>query len=112
MPRWRGLLLLFVMSTVVRAEDWPQWLGPRRDGSTAEKVAPWKGALKVLWKQPVGEGHSSPVVAGERVYLHARVKDSTQEVLGAYSVKDGKPIWTKTYDRGNFKSLFGGGPRA
>jgi outer membrane protein assembly factor BamB len=108
----RCMLVLLVTSSVATAEDWPQWLGPRRDGSTAEKVAPWKGALKVLWKQPVGEGHSSPVVAGERVYLHARVKDTTQEVLGAYSVKDGKPVWTKSYDRGNFKSLFGGGPRA
>ena len=23
------------------AEDWPQWLGPRRDNSSKEKVAPW-----------------------------------------------------------------------
>jgi len=112
MPWSRCVLVLLVTSSVATAEDWPQWLGPRRDASTAEKVAPWKGAIKVLWKQPVGEGHSSPVVAGERVYLHARVKDTTQEVLGAYSVKDGKPLWTKSYDRGNFKSLFGGGPRA
>src|ERR1700674_4269117 len=112
MLRLRSLLVLFIASSVASAEDWPQWLGPRRDGSTAEKVAPWKSALKVLWKQPVGEGHSSPVVAGTRVYLHARVKDSTQEVLGAYSVSDGTIVWTKTYERGNFKSLFGGGPRA
>src|SRR5437667_200201 len=81
-----------------------------RDASTTDKVAAWQGALKVLWKQPVGEGHSSPVVAGDRVYLHARVKDTTEEILGAYAVKDGAPLWSKTYDRGNFKSLFGGGP--
>jgi len=100
------------MTTTALAEDWPQWLGPRRDGSTSEPVAPWKEPLKVLWKKPVGEGHSSPVVAGDRVYLHARVKDTTQEVLECYSIKDGSSIWSKSYERGNFKSLFGNGPRA
>jgi outer membrane protein assembly factor BamB len=104
-------VLLLVCSTAL-AEDWPGWLGPRRDGSTTEKIAPWKNGLKVLWKRPVGEGHSSPVVAGERVYLHARVKDTFQEVLGAYSIKDGEPIWSKAYDRGKFTSPFGNGPRA
>src|SRR5438552_6747498 len=111
MPWLRCLVVLLLASSIVSAEDWPGWLGPRRDGSTTEKVVPWKNGLKVLWKQPVGEGHSSPVVVGDRVYLHARVKDTTQEVLGAYSIKDGKPAWSKTYDRGNFKSLFGNGPR-
>jgi outer membrane protein assembly factor BamB len=108
----RTLLVMLTASSLAVAEDWPQWLGPRRDGSTSEIIAPWEGSLKVLWKQPVGEGHSSPVVAGDRVYLHTRVKDTTQEALSAYSVKDGQPIWSKTYDRGNFKSLFGSGPRA
>jgi outer membrane protein assembly factor BamB len=108
----RCLLVVLVASSVAAADDWPAWLGPRRDGSTTEKVIPWKDGLKILWKQPVGEGHSSPVVVGDRVYLHARVKDSTQEAVGAYSIKDGTPAWMKTYDRGNFKSLFGNGPRA
>jgi outer membrane protein assembly factor BamB len=112
MIRLASLTALLLMSSSARAEDWPQWLGPRRDGSTTEKIAPWKGPLKILWKQPVGEGHSSPVVVGDRVYLHARVKDSTQEIVGAYSINDGTPVWTKTYERGNFKSLFGNGPRA
>jgi outer membrane protein assembly factor BamB len=111
MTRLASLSLLLMASSFARAEDWPQWLGPRRDGSTTEKVTTWKGPLKILWKQPVGEGHSSPVVVGDHVYLHARVKDSTQEVVGAYSIKDGTPVWTKSYDRGNFKSLFGNGPR-
>jgi outer membrane protein assembly factor BamB len=111
MPRLRCLLLVLMSSSVAAAEDWPQWLGPRRDGSTSEKVMPWKGELKVLWRQSVGEGHSSPVVAGDVVYLHAQVKDSTQEVVSAFASKDGSPVWSKTYDRGNFKSLFGGGPR-
>src|SRR4051812_45285642 len=104
MRRMCCLLVTLIASSVAKAEDWPQWLGPRRDGSTAEKVAPWKGGLKVLWKQPVGEGHSSPVVAGETVYLHARVKDTTQEIVSSHALTDGTPTWTKTYERNAFKS--------
>lgn len=111
MTRIGSLLVLLTCWAPATAEDWPQWLGPRRDGSSAEKVAPWKDALKVLWKQPVGEGHSSPVIAGGRVYLHTRVRDTTKENLSAFDAKDGSPQWSRTYDRGNFKSLFGGGPR-
>ena len=112
MMRYVSVVLMFVMASVALAEDWPQWLGPRRDGSAATKVAPWKGDLKIVWRQPVGEGHSSPVVVGDSVYLHSRVKDTTEEVLAAFSVKDGKPVWSKTYERGKFTSLFGNGPRA
>jgi outer membrane protein assembly factor BamB len=112
MDRFHCAWVLLLASSTALAEDWPGWLGPRRDSSTTEKVAPWKNGLKVLWKQPVGEGHSSPVVVGERVYLHARVKETTQEVLGAYSAKDGEPLWTKAYERGKFGSFYGNGPRA
>lgn len=112
MPLTRSLLLLLAVATMARAEDWPQWLGPRRDGSSAEKVVPWSGALKVAWKQAVGEGHSSPVVAGDVVYLHHWAKGSTEETVGAFSAKDGSPLWSVKYDRGNAKFPFGGGPRA
>jgi outer membrane protein assembly factor BamB len=109
---WLRVLLAFIVTaSVAAAEDWPQWLGPRRDGSTVEKVTPFFALLNA-WKQPVGEGNSSPVVVGDRVYLHSRVKETTEDAVAAYSIKDGKPIWTKTYDRGPFKSFYGNGPRA
>ena len=44
-----------------------------------EKVAPWKDAPKVVWHQPVGEGNSSPIVAGGRVFLHSKIKDKDEE---------------------------------
>ncbi|MBI3407025.1 MAG: prolyl oligopeptidase family serine peptidase [Planctomycetes bacterium] len=94
------------------AEDWPGWLGPRRDGSTSQKIDVWKAPLKILWKQPVGEGHSSPVVADGKVYLFARPKGKDEEALAAFDAADGKPLWTKSYDRGKFSNFFGDGPRA
>src|SRR5690349_21408316 len=72
-------LVSHIATTTALAEDWPQWLGPRRDNSSTEKVAPWKDKLKVLWRKPVGEGHSSPVVAKGRVFIHAKIKDKNAE---------------------------------
>jgi outer membrane protein assembly factor BamB len=105
-----GVLLLVTGSAA--AEDWPQWLGPRRDGSTAETVALWKGPLEAVWRLPVGEGHSSPVVAGGKVFLLTKVKDREEEELAAYDAAGGKLIWKRAYPRGAFRSLFGAGPQA
>jgi outer membrane protein assembly factor BamB len=103
-------LLLFACPAV--AADWPQWLGPKRDGSSPEKVKPWKGDLKVLWRQPVGPGHSSPVVAGGKVYLHTRVKDKEAEAVTAYDAEAGTKVWKTSYPRERFFSPFGTGPQA
>ncbi len=112
MPWRRSLFLLSFCIASASAADWPQWLGPNRDCSSAEIVVPWKTPLKILWRQPVGEGHSSPVVAGGKVFLHAKVKDQDQEEISAYDAKTGDRLWHKAYDRAPFSSLFGVGPQA
>ncbi len=112
----RSLLLTALAGVTVAgsalAEDWPQWLGPRRNNSSTEKVAPWKGRLKVLWRKPAGEGHSSPVVADGRVFLHAKVKDKNEEEIVAFDARSGEELWRTAYERAAFKSLYGNGPRA
>src|SRR5438105_11162991 len=112
MPWSRALVALCLCGSVAAADDWPQWLGPRRDGSSTEKVAPWKKAPHKEWSVPVGEGHSSPVVAGGKLYLHSRVKDKDAEEIAAYDAASGKRLWAKTYARAAFTSPFGNGPRA
>jgi outer membrane protein assembly factor BamB len=112
MPALRSFSVLLLMSGSVVAADWPQWLGPKRDASTTEKVAPWKGPLKVLWRTAVGEGHSSPVVADGRVYLHTKVAGKEEEAVTAYDAESGEQLWQKTYVRPAYKGLFGNGPRA
>jgi outer membrane protein assembly factor BamB len=112
MPWVRSTILVLALAGVAHAEDWPQWLGPRRDGSTTAKIAPWKKALKIVWQQPVGEGNSSPVVAGGKVFLHAKKKGVYEESLQAFAAKDGKPLWTQTYPRAKVDFVFGNGPRA
>jgi outer membrane protein assembly factor BamB len=112
MPWLRSLVALWLCATLVVAADWPQWLGPNRDGASVEKVAPWKEAPKVLWRQPVGEGHSSPVVAGGRVFLHFKVKEKDEEAVAAFDAQTGKELWHTTYAKAPATFLFGNGPRA
>jgi outer membrane protein assembly factor BamB len=112
MPWTRSLLVLLAWVSFSCAADWPQWLGPTRDGASPEKVAPWKDAPKVLWRQPIGEGNSSPIVAGGRIFLQSKVKDRDEEEVLALDANDGKEVWRKTCERGPGKFLYGNGPRA
>ena len=112
MNRVCALTVLLLAGSVAAADDWPQWLGAQRDGSTPEKIVAWKEPLKVLWKQPVGEGNSSPVVANGRVYLLTRAKGKLVEQLSAFDADSGKPLWQTPYERSKFDSFFGNGPRA
>jgi len=106
------VLALVLLASPVLAADWPQWLGPKRDGISTEIIKPWKGDLKVLWKQPVGPGHSSPVIANGTVYLHTQVPGKEEEALSAFDAVDGKKLWSRSYPRAKFWTLFGTGPQA
>src|SRR5262245_28684032 len=67
---------LLLLTTTARADDWPQWLGPQRDGVWRETGIVEKfpaGGPKVLWRTPVGGGYTGPAVANGRVYLADRV---------------------------------------
>jgi outer membrane protein assembly factor BamB len=108
-----ALAMLLVVGTSAVAEDWPQWLGPRRDGSTVENVAPWKGELKVLWRKAVaGEGNASPIVYQGHVYLHTKVGNKHEEQLAMFDAKTGREVWHTGYERAAVTTLYGNGPRA
>ncbi len=75
--------------------DWPQWLGPQRDGvwrdtGLVEKF-PEKG-LPTKWRAPVGMGYSGPAVANGRVYLtdYIREKGETANDPGTRRTLDGE----------------------
>src|SRR6185436_7314168 len=57
--------------------------------------AEWPGALTKRWEAPVGTGHASPVVSGNRVVVIARQGD--QEIVRALDVASGKEIWRAAY---------------
>jgi outer membrane protein assembly factor BamB len=99
-------------TSVAPAGDWPQWLGPRRDGASAEKVAAWKEEPKAAWRADVGLGFSVPVVAAGKCFVHARVSDKDAEEVIALDAKTGKELWRKSYDRAPFASVINTGPQA
>lgn len=81
----------------VPAADWPQWRGPNRDGTAPDFAVPkqWPEKLTQRWQITVGEGHSSPVVGGGRVYQFARQGDD--EVLLCLDFQSGKEVWRSSY---------------
>lgn len=90
---------------VVSAADWPQWRGSERNGISKEsgllKQWPAEGP-KLLWQvNDIGDGFSTPVVVGARIYLMSN-RGMENEFVQALSTKDGKPIWaTRVGNVGN-----------
>ena len=92
-----GLLLLFLATTAANAQEWTQWRGPARDGSVSSKNTPaaWPEALKRTWRVEIGEGYSSPVVAGGHVFVHGR--RDPEEIVESINLADGKVLWQQKY---------------
>lgn len=88
---------LVLLGVAASAQDWPQWRGPHRDGIAQGFAAPktWPDKLKLKWKVELGEGHSSPVVADGRIYLHTR--QGEREVISCLRPEDGQVIWQQSY---------------
>jgi hypothetical protein len=93
------VLILGIFAAVsVRAEDWPQWRGPRGDGTSTETNLPlkWSATENIAWKTAVpGRGHSSPTVWGDRIFLTTCLEDQQQHVTLCYDRRDGKLIWER-----------------
>src|SRR5262245_8230271 len=107
MPRFlAALFLALTLTLTLRAADWPQFLGPTRDNTSPDVVAPWKEDLKPLWKKPVGDAHSSPVVAGGLVYAFYQPTGKDADALAAFDAKTGELKWEKSYERANYKPPF------
>jgi outer membrane protein assembly factor BamB len=123
-----AVLAAGLASSATRADDWPQWLGPQRDGVWREtgilKTFP-KDGPKVRWRAEVGMGYAGPAVAGGKVYVTDRVlgKDgknpanpfSREEVPGKERVlcldaANGKQLWKYEYPC-TYQISYPAGPR-
>jgi outer membrane protein assembly factor BamB len=90
---------------------WADFRGTGRDGQyTAGSIRTDWAALKPLWRQPVGGGHASFVVADGRAFTIEQRGD--EEVAAAYDVLTGRELWTNTW-KASFTEYYGdAGPRA
>ncbi|HUI77935.1 MAG TPA: PQQ-binding-like beta-propeller repeat protein [Bryobacteraceae bacterium] len=102
-------VLLVLTWTPAQSEDWPQFLGPTRNGVYAGTEPGLSPAL--VWKIEVGHGFSAPVVARGRVILFHRQENRT--LVESLDAATGKRVWVAEYPT-EYRDDFGfdDGPRA
>ena len=106
-----AVTLAIGMAATLRAEDWPQILGPHRNNTTSEVVKPWKTPPREVWRAAIGEGGSAPIISGGRVFVHAKVTDKEEEELVVLDEASGKILSRNGYARRPYSSNTGNGPR-
>ena len=109
--KYTSLLAVALLSLAASyAADWPQFLGPTRNGvyvGPALAEAWPKEGPPVLWRRKVGQGFSGPAVASGKLVLFHRLED--KETVECLDAKTGRPSWRFDY-RDDFG--FDEGPRA
>ena len=111
----RSLIVVSLCCTslVARADDWPQWMGPRRDNVWRETGIVDKfpdGGPKVLWRTEVAGGYAGPAVAGGKVFItdyvsqlnvkvdnFERKEFTGEERVHCLEEATGKILWTHKY---------------
>ncbi|HUF63456.1 MAG TPA: PQQ-binding-like beta-propeller repeat protein [Verrucomicrobiales bacterium] len=80
--------------SVAFAANWPDFRGPRHDGSVPDAAASfplkWTGTESLAWKAPLhGSGHSTPVIWGDQVWLTTATPDGRELSVMAFDLRDG-----------------------
>ena len=93
----RFFVLLFVSGSLL-AENWPNWRGPSGDGVSAGKGIPtkWSSTENIAWRIAVpGEGHSSPIVWGDKVFLTSSLTEKNKRILLCIDRLSGQTVWKR-----------------
>src|SRR5438874_10492950 len=125
-----GLVILLAANALQsRADTWPQWMGPQRDGVWREKGIVEKfpeSGPPVVWRTNVNRGYCGPAVVGNRLYMMDRKpgpplqrKPGDKSIPSAagnervvcLDATNGKEIWEYTYDC-PYRIGYPNGPRA
>ena len=123
-----SLLAVLVLTTGLRADDWPQWMGPKRDNIWREEGILEKfpaGGPKKLWTAPLAGGYAGPAVVGDRLYVTDYVKKTGETDEGNFDRKEttgtervwcldattGKQVWKHEYPV-KYAISYPAGPRA
>jgi hypothetical protein len=94
--------LAAALASPLFAEDWPQWRGPRADGSCLERGLPtsWSRSSGQCWSTELpGEGHSSPIVAKGSVFVTTALGAGHERALVRVDAASGRIVWTQTVVR-------------
>jgi outer membrane protein assembly factor BamB len=110
-----ALATALLVAPLAHADDWPHWMGPKRDNVWYESGIvdkfPEKGPKK-LWSFPVHGGYAGPAVVGDRVFVtdYEKLKGTTDEGnferkettgferVWCVNAKTGKKEWEYKYE--------------
>jgi outer membrane protein assembly factor BamB len=106
MKRCLFIFLLLGVTATHAGSEWSQWRGAY-DGDGIIKGDPlithWSETENVVWKTPVpGRGASSPILAGNRVYLTTADDQAGQQFVLCYDRATGKELWRQLAFEGEF----------
>lgn len=90
------------------ARHWSRWRGPSGQGLVPGSGYPdrWSATENVLWKTPVpGEGNSSPIVWGDRVFLTTSYDRGARLAVLAYKRSDGSLLWERFAPEGRLEHV-------
>ena len=94
----RLVVLLFFVPCLLLSENWPNWRGPSGDGISTEKGIPttWSATENIDWKVEIpGNGHSSPIVWGNKVFLTSSLNKKNKRILLCLDRHSGQTIWQR-----------------
>lgn len=92
------LLLLTCLSSTAVGENWPGFRGPTRQGLSGETGLPlqWSATENMAWKTALpGEGWSSPIVWGDRVFITTATEAGTVCRVLALDRRSGEVLWDR-----------------
>jgi len=94
-------VVVFMVSIAnVYAQDWPQYLGPDRNGISDQKGIlrswPEKGP-EVLWSAELGIGYGGPAIKNGKVFLLDR-DNNASEKMRCFDLAGGKELWSYSYE--------------
>jgi outer membrane protein assembly factor BamB len=95
-----SVFVLTVFVANLKAQDWPQYLGPHRNSISDQKgiLRTWPTTgPEVLWSVNVGIGYGGPVVKDGKVYLLDR-DDKVGDQMRCFDLSSGKELWNFSYD--------------
>jgi len=101
--------LIFSVPETANA-DWPQFLGPNRNGQieAREWSSDWSKDVTALWRKELGTGYASFAVVDGKVYTMGYVDG--KDVVYCFDAISGKEQWTFSYECPLVNNLHKGGP--
>lgn len=90
----RFLFLLLALTSPLHAENWPQWRGPRLDGTSRDTGFPVAAEGNITWQVELpGSGHASPIVWEDKIFNVAALPEEEERVLLCHERATGKVLW-------------------